>query len=112
MIHLAVSFIISALAIYLTALILPGINIPDLYHALLVAIIFFIINTFVKPILKILTFPITLLTFGLFSIILNIGLILIVSRIIPEFQIDGIFWAFVFSIVYSLINTVLSKISP
>lgn len=106
-----IKLILSSLAAFIAGQIIPGVVIPDLYTGLMVAVVLGVINTFVKPILTILTLPITILTFGLFSVILNIVLIFLVDALIPTFSVSSILSALFFGVVYSLINTFFDKIS-
>ncbi|OGK55920.1 hypothetical protein A3J15_02675 [Candidatus Roizmanbacteria bacterium RIFCSPLOWO2_02_FULL_38_10] len=103
-----IRLIINSLAVFFTAKLLPGmVTVEDLYAALLVAVILGLINTFVKPILKILTLPITILTLGLFSLILNALLILLVDRLVPGFSVNGLFAAIIFGFALSIVNSLL-----
>lgn len=103
-----IKILINAIAVFISARILPHVSVPDLYTAILVAIILGAINTFIKPILTILTLPLTILTFGLFSIILNAIIIMFASSLIKEFIVDGFIWAILFSIVLSIVGSILN----
>lgn len=81
------SFIFNALSFYVLSLIFGGIKYPTIYILIYAAIIFSLLNIFVKPILKLLTFPINLITFGLFSSLLNVIILYLVTRLVPEFTI-------------------------
>lgn len=105
-----VGWIVNGIAVFITAKLLPGVVLKDLSTALIVAVVLGIINTFLKPILQILTLPITILTLGLFSFILNALLILLVSKIVPGFQISGLLTALLFGIVLSIISGILNAI--
>lgn len=100
----------SALAIIAVAYLLPGVHIANLVTALVVALVLGILNAVVKPILFFLTLPITILTLGLFSLVLNAVIVLLVSKLVPGFIVDGFLWALVFSILLSFINTILSHL--
>lgn len=88
-----------------------GVQIDSFMTALVVAIVLGVINTFIKPIISILTLPITFLTLGLFSLIINGLFIMIVSGIVEGFDVTNFLWAILFSIVLSLVNAVLSSFS-
>lgn len=103
-----IKWIINAIAIYLTATIVPGVEVVDLLSALMVAVILGLINTFIKPILMLLTLPITLLTFGLFALVLNALFIMLVGQIVTEFSVAGFVPALLFSIVLTIINWMLN----
>jgi len=105
-----VNWLISAAAIGIAAYILPGVHIQGgVWTLLVLAIVLGLINAVLKPILKLLTLPITILTLGLFSLVINALLILLATAIVPGFVVDGFWWALLFSIVLSLINGVFSS---
>lgn len=102
------NWLISVLAIIVTAYILPGVHIESFVTALVLAVVLGIINAIIKPVLILLTLPITILTLGLFALIINALLILLASKIVPGFRVDGFWWALLFSIVLSLVNSFLN----
>jgi putative membrane protein len=129
-IDLLVKIIINAIAVFVAVRFVPQISFPaadDLlklqgnwWHVVVVAVILALINSYLKPILKLLSFPITLLTMGLFALVLNAALLLLVAFIAgaadidftiggfpPNFGIDSIIGAFVGSIVISIVSIVL-----
>ena len=85
--YLLKSFIFNALAFYVLSLLFGGIKYPTINVLLYSAIVFSLLNIFVKPILKLLTFPINLITFGLFSSLLNVIILYLVTQFVPEFKI-------------------------
>lgn len=100
-----VNWLLSAIAIGITAYLLPGVHIEGgAVTVLVLAVVLGLINAILKPILKLLTLPITILTLGLFSLVINALLILLAARIVPGFMVDGFWWALLFSIVLSLVN--------
>lgn len=104
--------IIFIVAVFITDYILVGIAFESITDALIVGLLFGFINTFIKPILKIFTFPLTIMTLGFFPLILNIAIVLIIAQAIPGFRIfgDWLFmgaWALAFSICLTVINTIL-----
>jgi putative membrane protein len=105
--HIILNLLINAVAIIVAAYLLPGVHVVDFTAALIAAIVLALVNAFLKPILVILTLPLTLLTFGLFILILNVLLVLLVSAIVPGFEVDGFLWAILFSIVLWVVNTAL-----
>lgn len=88
----------------------PHIHIDDYVSALLVAIVLAFLNTVVKPVLTILTIPITLVTLGLFLLVINALIIIFAGKLVPGFQVDGFFWALVFSLVLSLCTSILNMV--
>lgn len=105
------SWLISAMVILTASYLLPGVHVESFTAALVTAVVLGIINLFIKPLLLILTLPITLLTFGLFAVVINAVLILLASSIVPGFNVDGFWWALLFSLVLSLINSFLNSAS-
>lgn len=101
---------LSAIAVLICAYILPGAHVDGFLTALVVAGVLAVANILLKPLLIILTIPITILTFGLFLLFINTIMILIVSSLVPGFEIDGFWWAFAFSIILSLINSVFEEL--
>lgn len=102
-----IRLIISALAVMLTAWLLPGIHVDGFLTALVVALVLAILNIILKPILIILTIPITIFTFGLFLLVINALIILLAGNLIRGFYVDGFWWAFLFSIILTIISSLL-----
>ena len=107
-----INWIVSAMVVFSLAYVIPGVTIPNFTTALIVALILGVLNAILKPILVILTLPITIFTLGLFYFILNAVLIVITSRIVPGFAIDSFLAAFIFGLLLSIVNTVLQKLLP
>lgn len=97
-----------AIGLWLASLILPGIHILTPESLIAAALLLGIINAFVRPILVILTFPITLLTLGLFLLVINGLMIELVSWLLPGFVVAGLGWAILASIIVSLTSWVMS----
>ncbi|EKE30309.1 MAG: hypothetical protein ACD_2C00010G0002 [uncultured bacterium (gcode 4)] len=104
---LLINLLISALAVLATAYILPWVVISWFWTAIIVAIVLWIINAFIRPILILLTLPINILTIWLFTLVINAILILLVSEIVPWFKVNWFWWALIFSVVLSIINGLL-----
>lgn len=102
---------INSLAVLLACYLVPGASVDSIWVALAVAVILGLINTFVKPILVILTLPITIITLGLFYLILNTLLILFIDWIVPGFHTDSFWSAFIFSLIVSFVFWVVNKTS-
>ncbi len=99
--------LVSAIAVILTSYLLPGVHIENFLSAILVAFVLAILNSILKPILVILTIPITVITFGLFLLVINAIIILIAGEFITGFIVDGFWWALIFSIILSFISYLL-----
>ena len=101
--------IITTFAVAITSYILPGVSVDVFTTAIFVAIVLAVLNTLLKPILIILTIPITLFSFGLFLLVINAFIILLTSRIVEGFKVDGFWWALAFSIILSIVTGVLES---
>ena len=106
-----IRFLLSGLAVLLTAYLLPGVDVTHYGYALLVAAVLSLANLIVKPILVILTIPITILTLGLFLLVINALIILSVDYLVPGFQVDGFWWALAFSLILSIFNSIFDDSS-
>jgi putative membrane protein len=109
--RLLLSLIINAIAVSIASYILPGVHVASLQTVLVVAVVLGVVNTFLRPVLMLLTLPITLITLGLFTLVINGLLVLLVTWIVPGFQVDNFFWAILFSLVVSLVSWFLAKLS-
>ena len=107
-----VRFLLSGLAVMLTAYLLPGVDVNHYGYALLVAFVISVANVIVKPILVLLTIPITILTLGLFLLVINAGIILLVDYLVtPGFEVNGFWWALAFSLILSIFNSLFGDLS-
>ena len=104
-------FFVSIIAILIAVYLVPGTSITIL-GAVLLAVVLGVINLLIKPIVKLITLPITILTLGIFSLVLNAVFILLAAMIVPSFHIAGFWTAFWFSIVLSLINAFFHFLLP
>ncbi|THU02496.1 phage holin family protein [Lampropedia puyangensis] len=112
MLELLVVWLLSALALMLVAYLLPGVHIKNYQSALIAAVILGLINAVLRPLLAFITFPLTVLTLGLFYLVLNGLLFWLAGSISRGFKVDG-FWAGVFGVIlYSVINWALSSVVP
>ena len=110
MIHLLVSWMLSALSLWLVAQIIPGMKLRDFGTALWATIVIAVVNVLVGWPLRFLTFPITFLTLGLFLLVINAFLLKLSSLFVRGFVIRGFSAAFVGSIVLTVVNWVLRRI--
>ncbi len=101
-----IRLLLSAIAVLICAYILPGVHVAGFLTAIVVAGVLAVINVLFKPILVVLTIPITIITLGLFLLVINTLMILLVSWLVPGFYVDGFWWALVFSVVLSIINSI------
>jgi len=109
-VRLILAWIINAVALFVLPYVFPWVRIDDPMAAIVAALVLGLINTLIRPILVLLTLPVTLLTLGLFIFIINGLLFWAVAHWVSGFHVTG-FWAAVFgAIVYSIISWVLSSI--
>lgn len=109
MITIITRVLLTALALLLAERVIPGIEVPDAYTAILAALALGLLNLFIKPILVILTFPITIVTLGLFMFVINAGLFLFASQIVNDFNVEGFIPAVFGSLVVSIVSAVGSR---
>ena len=100
-------WIIFALAILIAAYLLPGIHISGFASALILALVLGLINALLRPILVILTLPVTILTLGLFLLVINALLVLLADSMVRGFAVDSFWWAAAFSIIVSIVGSLL-----
>lgn len=101
--------IINAAAVFFTAYLLPGVDVDGFMSAVIVAIILAVLNALIKPLLIIVTIPITILTLGLFLFAINAIIILFADSLIDGFRVDSFWWALLFSLVMSILNSLLGN---
>jgi putative membrane protein len=100
----------TAVAVLFAAYILKGVYIDTTLTALIVALVLGLLNSFVKPIFIILTIPITVFTLGLFLLVINIIIVKIAADIVPGFDVDGWFPALLFSLVVSIVTSIIERL--
>jgi putative membrane protein len=108
MVTLLVRFLLSGVAVLLTAYLLPGVEVRSYETALLTALVLSIANVIIKPILIMLTIPITVITLGLFLLVINAVIILLVDHFVSGFFVNGFWWAMAFSLIMSIFNSIVS----
>ena len=106
---LVIKWVIFALVIMATCY-LPGVSVENFAFAMLIAAILTIINIFIKPIIKLLAFPINLFTFGLFNLVINFGILYAVAYFIPQYSLENPLNAFYASLIIAITYTILKKI--
>jgi putative membrane protein len=105
-----VGWVLNALAIFAAAYLLPGVLVDGFVTALLLSFILGFINVLLKPLLILLTLPITILTLGLFLFVINALMIMLAANFVPGFTVDGFWWALLFSLVLSALNVVFQGV--
>ncbi|MCM1339955.1 MAG: phage holin family protein [Muribaculaceae bacterium] len=110
MLNLLLKWVAYALGIVFVAWVVPGITVENFLAAMFVCVIIALINTFVKPLLQVISFPITVLTLGLFALVLNALLLMLAGYLAPGFQVDGFMSALIGSIILSLLSVLINRI--
>ncbi len=107
---IVMKLLVSSLAVFIAGSILPGVSVDSFVTAVLVAIVLGAVNMILRPILVILTLPITIITLGLFAFVINALLVLLVDYLVPGFRVDGFLTALLFSFVLSIISWFLNSL--
>ena len=105
--RLLLNWVLSALAVWIVSHVVPGISVSGPMAALIAALAIGFINATLGALLKILTFPLTLLTLGLFWFVINAAMLKLASAFVPGFEVRGFFAAFVGAIVLSVVSSLL-----
>ncbi|CAM3537495.1 hypothetical protein FSS13T_04340 [Flavobacterium saliperosum S13] len=106
--NLLIRLLLTTILIVVLANFLPGIHVNTIKAALIVAVVLALLNTFLKPVLVFFTLPITVVTLGLFLLVINAGMVLLADYFIDEFKVDSFLNALVFSVVLSVSQWVLN----
>ena len=109
--NFVIRFLLNGLAVVATAYILDGVSVTGYGTALIVALVLSAANAVVKPILIVLTIPITILTLGLFLLVINALIIQLVDYLVTGFEVEGFWWALVFSLILSIFNSIFDDLS-
>lgn len=99
--------IVTSIVAFGLSYILKGIKMDSFWTAIILAVVLALLNAILKPILIILTFPITIVTFGLFLFVINAAIILLADKLIDGLKVEGFWWALLFSLLLSIVTSVL-----
>ena len=105
-----IQIIVSALAVIISSLILPGIHIEGILTAVIVAAVLAFLNTILKPVLILLTLPITIFTLGFFLLVINALIILLTANLVPGFTVGGFWSAVLFSLVLTIVTSIFNSL--
>ena len=106
-----INFLITAVFVYvLSKLLAPHVIINSFTTAIIFSIVLALLNAFVKPLVIILTLPLTIITLGLFLLVINVVMILLADKFVSGIKIDGFLWAFIFGLLLSIVSTVTHKL--
>ena len=102
--------LISGIVAYVLSKVLSGIHISNITTAIIFALVLACLNAIVKPILVLLTLPITVITLGLFLFVINALIILLAAKLMNGIRIDGFWWALIFSIILSVFSSAINAV--
>ena len=105
-----IKILLTAVAVFALAYILPGVEVASYWSAVVVAIVVALLRFIVKPILVLLTLPITIITLGLFLLVINAVIIMMADYFIGGFAVATIWWALLFSLLLSILQSILYSI--
>ncbi|WP_124978977.1 phage holin family protein [Nonlabens xiamenensis] len=104
-----IKLLVTAAIVVGLAKLLPSIQVSGYFTAILVALVISILNFIVRPILVVLTLPITIITLGLFLLVINVIIVHLADWLVPGFEVDGFFWTLIFSLLLALARSVLDS---
>jgi putative membrane protein len=107
--HILTRIIVTAFSLIVVAEVVPGIAIDSVYAAIIAAVVLGIVNVLIRPILVILTLPVSILTLGLFIFVINAGLFFWVASFIDGFTVDGFVPALMGSVIVSIVSTIANR---
>lgn len=108
---LLIRILLTAISVLIIAHFMPGVTVDSFTTSVIVAVVLGLLNIFIKPILVLLTLPVTLITFGLFLLVINAGIILLCTNIVGGFHVDTFWTALFFSIILSILQSILYSIT-
>jgi len=109
--NIIIKWLINTVAVTIAAFLIPGVKLTGLGAALLAAVVLGLVNAVIKPIFIILTLPINILTLGLFTLVINALMVLLVGKLVPGFEIFGFWWAMLFSIILTTVSAILNAMT-
>lgn len=110
MIEFLLWLVVNGIGVYVAASLLPGVELRSFGSAVLAGLVLAVVNALLRPVLIVLTLPITILTLGLFLLVINALMVMLVSALLDGFQVRGFWWALLFSVVLAIINLALFSI--
>jgi len=112
MAEILLKWLASTVAILVAGSLLPGVRVDGFRTAFIAALMLGFANAFLRPVVLILTLPINLLTLGLLTFAINACFVLLTAYLVPGFEVEGFWWALLFSLVLALVNFVLNRVRP
>ena len=110
---IVIRWVLNVVALFVATWILSGVSYGDQWWTLfLAALVFTLVNGFVKPILAILSIPFIIVTLGIFYFLINVLMLFLTSWIVPDFDIDTFWWGCLAAIIVSLVNWIIGALLP
>ncbi len=109
MINYAIRLVLTGALVYLMPKLLSGLTVDTLTTGVIVAFVMSILNTFVRPLLDLISFPITFLTLGLFSLVISVAVVYLCTYLVDGFAVSGFFTALIFSFLLSIANSIVGS---
>lgn len=110
MLNIVLRWFIYALLIVFVSWIIPGIEVDDFLSAMFVCVILALVNTFIKPLIQIITLPLTVLSMGLFSLVINALMLMLAGYFTPGFEVEGFISAFLAALLLSIFSIGVNRI--
>ena len=104
-----IRFFLNVIAVMFSAWLLDGIEVDGFVGAMIAALVISLINMFIRPLMILFTLPLTFLTLGLFLLVINALMIMLAGYLIDSLTVDGFWWALLFSIVLTVVNSILNS---
>ncbi len=101
----------NGLAVLITSYLLPGVTVDGMLGAVIVAAVLALLDAVLKPIMIVLTLPVTVISLGLFLLVINALVILLASHLVPGFKVDGFWWALLFSVILTIVSSLLERVA-
>lgn len=105
-------WLVNALALLAAAALLAGVRVETALAGIVAAALLGIVNVSIRPVLILATLPINILTFGLFTFVINALMLMLVAWLVPGFDIDGFWWSVAAALVLSIVNGVVTWLTP
>lgn len=109
MINYVIRLVLTGVLVYLMPKLLSGLTVDTLTTGVIVAFVMSILNTFIKPLLQLISLPITFLTLGLFSLVISVAVVYLCTYLVDGFDVSGFFTALIFSFLLSVANSIVGS---
>lgn len=101
---LLVTLLVNSVGIFVIGYLLKGVELKSFFTAVVVAVVLGLVNFFIKPVILFLSLPLTILTFGLFILVINAIMLMLVDAMVDDFKIKNFWWALLFGLILSVLN--------